>query len=98
MAKLVTIYWRDIPAQVNAQSGRQRARLMLPGKFQAAIDQATVASKLFTYHEFVKHWRRTTQDCDGDLTQACKCEADRLTTAYPATRLTQLVLNLGYEN
>jgi hypothetical protein len=98
VAKLVTIYWRDIPAQVNAQSGRLREKVILPGQFQEAIDKATVAAELFTYHEFVKHWRRTDRACGDDLIAEATAEAERVATAYPAVRLDELVAHLGFES
>ena len=39
-AEVVTIYWRDIPAQVNGQQGRDRHQLLLSSKFQRAVDRA----------------------------------------------------------
>jgi Virulence factor len=97
VAKLVTIYWRDIPAQINAQSGRVREQVILPGRFQEAIDKAIVAAELFTYHESVKHWRRTHRTCGDDLDVAAAAEAERVELAYPATRLEHLAANLGFE-
>jgi Virulence factor len=97
MAKLVTIYWRDIPAQVNAQSGRIREQVILPGRFQDAIDKAIVAAELFTYHESVKHWRRTDRACGDDLEVEAAAEAERVTTAYTPLRLDGLVANFGFE-
>jgi Virulence factor len=97
MAKLVTIYWRDIPAQVNAQSGRVRKKVILPGPFQEAIDKAIVAAELFTYHESVKHWRRTDRTCGDDLEAEAAAEAERVALAYPAARLDELVTNFGFE-
>jgi Virulence factor len=97
MAKLVTIYWRDIPAQVNAQSGRVREKVILPGLFQETIDKAIVAAELFTYHESVKHWRRTDRTCGDDLAAEAAAEAERVTAAYPPLRLDGLVANFGFE-
>ncbi|NDD87230.1 MAG: hypothetical protein EBZ45_05885 [Actinobacteria bacterium] len=37
---VVIIKWRDIPAQVNAQMGRERHQVVLSAKFQRAIDRA----------------------------------------------------------
>ena len=96
-ARLVTIYWRDIPAQVNAQSGRTREKAPLPMDFQLAIDRATDAAELFTYHESVKFWRRTDRPCGPDLAFEATAEADRLAAAYPDERLAALISNLGYE-
>jgi hypothetical protein len=97
MAKLVTIYWRDIPAQVNAQSGRVREKVILPGLFQETIDKAIVAAELFTYHESVKHWRRTDRACGDDLAAEAASEAERVALAYPAKRLDELAANFGFE-
>jgi Virulence factor len=98
MAKLVTIYWRDIPAQINAQSGRLREKVILPGRFQEAIDKSIVAAELFTYHESVKFWRRTHRPCGNDLSAEAAAEAERVALAYPASRLDGLVANLGFES
>lgn len=97
MAKLITIYWRDIPAQINAQSGRVREQVILPGRFQDAIDKSIVAAELFTYHESVKHWRRTHRSCGDDLSAEAAAEAERVELAYPDARLEALVAGLGFE-
>ena len=43
-AQLVTIYWRDIPAQVTAQQGRNREKALLDARFQHAIDRAAMVA------------------------------------------------------
>ena len=46
MANLITLYWRDIPAQVIAERGRGRkreqAKIELPRRFSVAIDAAAM--------------------------------------------------------
>ena len=46
MANLITLYWRDIPAQVIAERGRGRkrkqAKMELPRRFSVAIDAAAL--------------------------------------------------------
>ena len=42
MAKLITIFWRDIPSQVMVRKGRKTVRLMLAQRFQDAIDRAAM--------------------------------------------------------
>ena len=40
MAKLTTVYWRDIPAQVIAKERRDTAKAVLSERFAEAIDKA----------------------------------------------------------
>ena len=48
------IYWRDIPAQVVAGSGRQANRLMLSERFQEAIDRAATRAGLIDSDDYMK--------------------------------------------
>jgi hypothetical protein len=77
-AQVVTIYWRDIPAQVNGQSGRERHQVVLSSKFQRAIDRAKRKAKIYTAEEDIAQWRRETSSCDGDASAAADAEAARL--------------------
>lgn len=94
-ARLVTIYWRDIPAHVNAQSGRVREKAPLPPRFDDAIAQAAAVAELFTYHEFVRHWRRTDHACGDDLSAEAAREAARLDAAISDETLARLIENGG---
>jgi Virulence factor len=97
VAKLVTIYWRDIPAQVNAQEGRIKHQLLLSARFQRATQRAAVVSRQRNAHDFVKHWRRTDRPCGEDLKAEAAAEAARIEAAYPPERLTALVEAGGVE-
>ena len=55
---VVVIMWRDIPAQVNGQDGRERHQVLLSDKFQRAIDRAKRKAKIVTAQEDVAQWRR----------------------------------------
>ena len=101
-AQLVTIWWRDIPTQVNAQLGRTRCRAALPRRFQRAVDEAAMAAGLTQASDYVAEWRRETVDLAGATTPAqLQTEADaaaaRVDAQYPKVRLTALALNRGYE-
>ncbi|MGH9270102.1 MAG: virulence factor, partial [Ilumatobacteraceae bacterium] len=78
-SEVVVIYWRDIPAQVNGQVGRDRHQVALSDKFQRAIDRAKRKAKINTAHEDVAQWRRVSQSVDGDVEAAARAEADRVT-------------------
>ena len=46
MATYQILYWHDIPVQVRARDGRQRASQPLSNRFQEAIDRAAMAAGL----------------------------------------------------
>ena len=75
--KLVTIYWRDIPAQVTAQNGRNRERALLGARFQHAIDRAATVAGLTSTDEYVAEWRRVTAACGADMPAAVAAESAR---------------------
>lgn len=89
-AQLITISWRDIPAQVNAQAGRTRAQAPLDGRFQRAIDRAAMVAGLTNAHDYVKEWRREARPLEGDLEAAARLEADRIEAAFDEPRLRAL--------
>jgi hypothetical protein len=75
MAKATVVYWRDIPAQVIVKAGRTNAKRVLPERFEKAIDQAAMLSKLSGTDAYLEQWRRGDAiDCGDDL----EAEADRL--------------------
>lgn len=83
MAKLITVYWRDIPAQVIAKAGRNSAKVQLPERFQVAIDRAAMRAGKGTSEHYLEDWRREAGDCGDDLEAAVRAEADRLVAAFP---------------
>jgi hypothetical protein len=95
--ELVIIYWRDIPAQVNGQHGRQRHQVVLGNKFQRAIDRAKRKAGIYTAAEEVAQWRRETRPVDGDLAAAAEAAAADLDREYPHERLGLLAYFGGWE-
>ncbi len=95
--EVVVIMWRDIPAQVNGQSGRQRHQVVLDPKFQRAIDRAKRKAHIVTAQEDVAQWRRVSTPCDGDPAAAAQDIAARLDADYPEERLGKLAYNGGVE-
>ena len=102
MAHLVTLFWRDIPAQVIAESGRGRNRLQakieLPRRFAIAIDAAAMKDGTESTDEYLAEWRRSepvscSNDLDAEVTKlAADIEAD-----YPAERVRKLVEAGGFD-
>lgn len=95
--ELVIIYWRDIPAQVNAQEGRERHQIVLGNKFQRAIDRAKRKARIYTAAEEIAQWRRESRPIDGDLAEAAQSAADALDREYAHERLGLLAYYGGWE-
>jgi len=96
-AQLVTIYWRDIPAQVTAQQGRTREKALLDARFQHAIDRAAMVAGMDDTDSYVAQWRRETAALDGDMAAAVADEIARIDAAYDRGRLERLVKAGGVE-
>ena len=95
--ELIVIYWRDIPAQVNAQEGRDRHQVVLGGKFQRAIDRAKRKAKIYTADEEVAQWRRESRTITGDLAEEAQAAADAIEREYRSDRLGLLAYFGGWE-
>jgi hypothetical protein len=93
---LVTILWRDIPAQVVAQ-GATREKAMLPNRFQVAIDRAAKIADKTDLQAYVAEWRRVEQPLDGDPERAVRTHVTDLDRAYTRDRLAALVRRGGLE-
>jgi hypothetical protein len=89
--------WRDIPAQVNGQSGRERHQVTLPPRFQRAIDRAKRKARIVTAHEDVAQWRRVSTPCDGDVAAAAEAAARQVESDFPEDRLGKIAYNGGFE-
>lgn len=95
MAELITIWWRDIPAQVTARTKRQKASVQLSDRFQIAIDKAAVAAGRRTTDEYLAEWRRTTEACGDDLQLEAVDAAARLEAEFTDSVLNRLVKSGG---
>lgn len=68
MAKLICIYWRDIPAQVVGRAGRRGGvKKELAPRFAKAIDRAAMRAGRGSSDAYLEDWRRVSDDVDGDL-------------------------------
>ncbi len=96
-AQVVTIYWRDIPAQVNGQAGRDRHQVILSAKFQRAIDRAKRKAGIYTAEDDIAQWRRESVACGGDVAEAAEAEANRIEVAMSREFLGRLAYAGGFE-
>jgi Virulence factor len=99
-SQLVVISWRDIPAQINGQVGEERHQVMLPHRFQKAIDRAAMVADKKTSHEYVAEWQRAARALpdDADVAQATEEAAAKIEADYPNERLHLLVNNGGWQH
>ena len=97
MAELITVYWRDIPAQVMAKKGRNTVKRMLSQRFQEAVDRAAMRAGKGSSDAYLAEWRRQRSQCEGDLNAAVEREAERLEQSYTDERLQQLIRAKGVD-
>jgi len=98
MAKLIVVYWRDIPAQVTVKAGRRTARVPLSERFETAIDRAAMKAKLRDSNSYLAEWRRgTLGECGDDVEAEAAAAAATLEAAYDDDRLRRLVSAGGRE-
>ena len=97
MPELTVIWWREIPAQVTAKEGRQRAAAELPERFQEAIDAAAMRAGLIGTDTYLEEWRRVARPCGDDLQAEVDDECARLESAYDEAALDRLVRGNGKE-
>lgn len=62
MAKLITVYWRDIPAQVIGKAGRRTFKKQLSDRFQQAIDRAAMRAGRGSSDAYLSEWRRESRE------------------------------------
>lgn len=100
MAQLITVYWRDIPAQVIAEKGRGRrreqAKIELPVRFIHAIDMAAMRDGSEDEDAYLEGWRRSEPiDCGEDLEGEAQAAAEALEAEYDGAKLKALITNGG---
>ncbi len=96
---LTTIYWRDIPAQVTGQDGKNRHRIELPQRFQVAIDRAAMAAGMIGTDDYLANWRKETEAIETDnLERAVAHRADVLDQDWTSDVLNACVADFGYLN
>ena len=95
--ELVTIFWRDIPAQVTATHEGTKGSWLLDERFQVAIDRAATIAGLTTTDDYVKEWRRETEALSGDPQVEARIRAEQLAKKYPPERVRSIAENGGLE-
>ena len=102
MAHIITVFWRDIPAQVIAEEGRGRnrkqAKVELEKRFLIAIDSAAMKSGADNTDDYLNDWRRSKPET---ISVSLEFEADKLRQKlekkYSNAELKLLISNDGYK-
>lgn len=94
-ARLITVYWRDIPAQVIAKKGRESTKAMLSSRFQEAIDRAAMRAGRGGSDAYLAEWRRESAPCGDDLRAEVDAAVADLERAYTDADLDALAKAKG---
>ena len=97
MAKLIIVYWRDIPAQVIAKQRRESVKIKLSDRFADAVDRAAMRAGKGSSDAYLADWKRVTTDCSDDLQTEAETAAAKLESEYDDARLLALIRNKGDE-
>lgn len=82
MAKLICIYWRDIPAQVVGREGRRKVKRVLAPRFATAIDRAAMRAGRGSSDAYLEDWRRESEDVGGDIEERVRERVDLLESQF----------------
>ncbi len=82
MAKLICIYWRDIPAQVIGREGRKKSRKELAPHFAKAIDRAAMRAGRGSSDAYLEDWRREAEEVSGNLEELVDRKVAMLEKAF----------------
>ena len=99
MNKLITIYWRDVPAQVLGRKGRKSVfKRTLTPRFQETIDRAAIRARKTSADSYMEDWRRVSEACGSDLESAVDAKVAQLEDAYTDARLDTMARAGGAES
>ena len=99
MAKLISIYWRDIPAQVVGRAGRRNSvKTELDPRFAVAIDRAAMRAGRGSSDAYLEDWRRVAEDVDGDLESLVEARVAELESEFDKETLEKVVKAGGIAN
>ena len=97
MANLITLYWRDIPAQVIVGKGRSGSKVQLPERFEQAIDRAAMKVNAKDADAYLAEWRKAAPyPMEGEPDAIVEAEALRLEAEYDNDRLKALIAKDGW--
>lgn len=98
MPQVVTVFWRDIPAQVIVGKGRRAAKVELSERFVQAIDRCAMKIGASGDDAYLAEWRKAApvEVAGGDDGAVAAAEAARLEAKYDAAHIRALIANDGW--
>ena len=98
MARITVVYWRDIPAQVIAGSGRRAAKIQLSERFEQAIDRAAMRSGASETDAYLADWRKVAEDeVPGEDAEIAAARAAELEALWTPERLRDVAMAGGHD-
>lgn len=91
MAKLICIYWRDIPAQVIGRVGRTNFKRELDPRFAQAIDRAAMRARRVSADAYLADWRRESVNVEGDIEPLVNARVTELESQFPPEVLEKVI-------
>lgn len=91
MAKLISIFWRDIPAQVSGRVGRTTFKRELDPRFAQAIDRAAMRARKITADAYLADWRRESVEVEGDIEPLVLARVAELEGQFPQEYLEKVI-------
>ena len=102
MAKILTVYWRDIPTQIIAEDGkgrnRKKIKLELSKRFMISVDSSAMIANCQDSENYLQYWRKSEPtEISKNLEKEANLLKKNLEETYDNFRLKELVKNGGYE-
>lgn len=92
MAKLIRVFWRDIPSQVMVRVGRTTEKCLLSSRFQEAIDRAAMRAGKGSSEAYLSEWKRISEPCnDSNPKKTASDEAAKMEAGYSDEDLLELI-------
>jgi hypothetical protein len=87
VAKVVIVYWQDIPSLVEVRDGTSVSKRQLSARFQELIDIVAMRKKLVGSDAYLEHWsRRKDGERTGEVDDVAAAVASELEGKYEEIR------------
>lgn len=93
MAKYQIMYWKNIPSQVKAEDGQDKAKVMLADRFQQAIDAAAMADGSTGTDAYLDGWAWGKRaEREGSAQAVLDAVVAEIESEYTQERLREMIL------